>query len=234
MNLIKYDETANSNQGNDQRPEVNVQTLEQFNEMLNREPEAYEVQVNAMANNSKYIPIGFLYMKMDKIFIGLWKTSNFRYQVIVNELVGTITLEYYHPFAKTWITREGSASVMIMQSKGAAIDDVTKKIKNTLQKDLPHLKASCEASAMKTIGKAFGRDLNRDEDKTEEYEKYYTDIANAESAKDAIDWTKVKTVADLQKIWTEHKHLQANKNFRQEFQYRKAQLSNPNINKKAA
>lgn len=225
MNLVKYNEAdAKQNQG---QPEVNVSTLEQFNAMINAEPEEWEIQVNAMANNSKYIPIGILYVKLDKIFIGLWKTSNFRTQVIANEIVGTITLEYYHPFAKVWITREGSAAVMIMQNKGANIGDINAKIKNTLQKDYPHLKAACEASAIRTIGRAFGRDLNRTEDKVDDYTAFYTDKANAEEASKAIDWSLVKTREDLGHIWKAHAHLHTNKDFLKEFKYRQSQLNKP-------
>jgi hypothetical protein len=39
--------------------------------------------------------------------------------------------------------------------------DVDAKIKNTLVKDFPHLKAECIKNAAKSLGKYFGRDLNR-------------------------------------------------------------------------
>lgn len=204
-------------------PIIDIQTIEQFNAMVNQEPEAHEVDVNKAANNSRFIPISFIQMKMDKVFFGLWRTNNFRYQVIVNEVCGVVTLEYFHPIAKIWITREGAASVMIMQKSGSDISDVNAKIKNTLQKDLPHLYASCVSSAAKTIGKWFGRDLNRKSE--DEYQTFYTDIAKSNTATEAIEWDKVRTTADLKKIWDSHPDLHNNDTFKKTFTYRKGQIS---------
>jgi hypothetical protein len=221
LSLLKYEE--NNSQTSNDRPSGDAQTLEQFNAMLNAPPEAHEIAINKAANNSKFVPISFVQMKLDKFFMGLWRTRDFRYSVVVNEICGSITLEYYHPFAKCWITREGSAAVMIMQKSGSDISDVNAKIKNTLQKDLPHLMASCIVSAAKTIGKTFGRDLNRkDED---DYETFYTDIAQAEAATECIEWDKVKTIDDLKRIWNANPTLHSNKNFVKTFTYRKGQLS---------
>ena len=53
---------------------------------------------------------------------------------------------------------------MIMQKSGSDITDVGAKIKNTMSKDYPHLKAECFRNACLSIGKSFGRDLNREFD----------------------------------------------------------------------
>jgi hypothetical protein len=128
-----------------------------FTQNINLEPLKSEVLSNIMANNSLYIPIGTVMNKLDEVYQGLWKTSNFKTERIENEIVGTLILEVFHPVSQCWISRVGSASVMIQYGKGTEI-----KIKNTLVKDYPHLMSECIKSACKTLGASFGRNLNKD------------------------------------------------------------------------
>lgn len=136
--------------------------LEGFTDRLHDQPLKDNVYINKLAKGAKYIPVGIIEMKLDEMFFGLWSTENYRWQVIANEVVGSIDLKIFHPVAKAWITRTGAASVMIQQQKGAEITDISKKHKNTLIKDFPHLKSECLKNAAKSFGRVFGRDLNRD------------------------------------------------------------------------
>lgn len=136
--------------------------LQNFQTMLHKEPPQNEVQINKQANNSRYIPISFLEMKLDEMFFSLWSTKNFQTKTVVNEEVGSIELWYFHPVAKAWLCRIGAGAVMIMQRKDSDITDVGAKIKNTMTKDFPHLKAECLRNACLSLGKSFGRDLNRE------------------------------------------------------------------------
>ena len=61
-----------------------------------------------------------------------------------------------------WITRVGAGAVMIQQKADSDITDIGAKIKNTMTKDYPHLKAECFRNACLSLGKSFGRDLNRE------------------------------------------------------------------------
>jgi hypothetical protein len=137
------------------------ESLEQFRAQLNAPPKADEVLTNKMANNALYIPIGAIEAKLDTVFQGLWKTHSYTQSVIGNEVTGSIILEVYHP-AGQWISRVGTASVMIQMHKGSDVaDGLSAKIKNTLVKDIPHLKAECFKNAAKSLGDFFGRSLNR-------------------------------------------------------------------------
>lgn len=129
--------------------------------VLHTEPEKNEVQINAFANNAKYLPISFLEMKLDELFYGLWETRNFTTKVIANEIVGEIELRVFHPDFGIWLSRIGAGSVQVQFSKGTSFMDMANKIQNTLTKDYPHLKAECVRNACLSLGKAFGRDLNR-------------------------------------------------------------------------
>ena len=134
--------------------------LEGFTKALNRKPAV--VKTNKFANNSQYVPISHVQTLLDQMFFGLWQTKNFDYKVIANELCGSIELHVYHPVIKEWIVRTGVAATQIRQNKGAKLTDIDQKIKNALEMDCAHLYADCVKSAAKTLGPAFGRDLNRD------------------------------------------------------------------------
>lgn len=138
-----------------------------FLTLLHKKPNAKEIKINKHAGNSHYLPISFLEMKLDEMFFGAWGTRNFTYQGIANEIVGSIELYFYHPVFKKWLTRTGAASVQIQmksKEKGGSgdITNIKDKYINTLTKDFPHLKADCFRNACLSIGKSFGRDLNRD------------------------------------------------------------------------
>jgi len=136
--------------------------LRLFTRRLHEEPAKEEIQTNPAANNSRYIPISFLEMKLDEIFEGQWSVKNFQSRTIANEEVGSLELWFLHPVTNTWLCRVGAGAVMIQFKQGSDIaDGLTAKIKNTLTKDYPHLKAECFRNACLSIGKMFGRDLNR-------------------------------------------------------------------------
>jgi hypothetical protein len=142
-------------------------------QFLQNDPSNKEIRKNEFANNSMYLPISFMEMTLDEIFFGLWQTKNFTSRTVANEEVGSLELWYFHPVAQTWLCRVGAAAVMIQyeaeyEGEGkdrkkikTNITDISKKITNTLTKDYPHLKAECFRNACLSIGKTFGRDLNR-------------------------------------------------------------------------
>ena len=138
------------------------ESIEKFQMMLNQYPDKSEVLTNAQARNAKYLPIAVIERLLDENFSGLWQTNNFRWEVIANEVVGSIDLQVFHPTAKVWLTRTGAASAMIQIEKDMPLT-VGHKIKNTLVKDFPHLKTECLKNAAKSLGVRFGRSLNRGE-----------------------------------------------------------------------
>lgn len=133
---------------------------EGFQNLLNRDVDETRVKINTMANNAKYVPVDVVEQLLDELYSGLWQTVNFKYEVVVNEVIGSIDLQVFHPIAKQWISRTGAASVLIQTQKDKPITSEF-KIKNTLVKDFPHLKAECLKNAAKSFGCVFGRNLNR-------------------------------------------------------------------------
>jgi hypothetical protein len=176
-----------------------------FIKTVNDIPEGREVKVNKFADNSKYIPISFLEMKLDELFIGLWQTENFKTQIVANEIIGSLELSYLHPNFKVWIKRVGVGGVLIRQKKDANITDIEAKIKNALTMDYPHLKAMCFRNACQSIGKLFGRDLNREyADIYKEYEPPEETIPRekAESIHNALQISNILTDLESKRKWT--------------------------------
>ena len=206
-----------------------VGLIEAFNKKLNTEPPQSEIQINKQAKNSKYLPISFVRMKLDEIFLGLWNFEMIREQVIANEIIGVGILEYYHPIAKVWLKRSGTAAVMIQQvSKenggSGRISNIDDKIKNTLVKDFPHLESEVLKSCAKKLGKMLGGDLNRAFEDT--YTPIYTEEINYEE-KMAILKPKIDscaTVDELLKIYNEEVEMQQNKLFLDYFSMKRKKI----------
>jgi hypothetical protein len=122
----------------------------------------------------KYVPIEQVEAKLNHYFMGMWQTFNFKYTVIVNEIVGDLELAVWHPEAGVWLRRSGTGAVIIQQRaeyeqiEGKRVKkendylDINRKIANTLTKDMGHLKAECIKNAARSLGQSFGSNLNRE------------------------------------------------------------------------
>lgn len=203
-----------------------ITAQEEFMKKLNTAPPANEVKVNKAAGNSNYLPISFVQMKLDEIFIGLWSFEMDRVQVVANEIIGYGTLTVVNPVFLVEIKRSGSAAVMIQMAKDSDVTDYSKKLKNTLVKDFPHLQAECLKSAAKTLGKVFGRDLNRQF--TDDYTPEYTSEIQRSQIPDEVKqmMTKAQNTDELVIIWDSlDQDLQQNPELKKLFSSRKAELN---------
>jgi hypothetical protein len=63
------------------------------------------------------------------------------------------------------IQQRGDWDAVNKKKVPARPSDVDAKISNTLAKDYPHAKAEALKNAARSLGRCFGRDLNRDADK---------------------------------------------------------------------
>lgn len=146
--------------------------LENFTKLLNKQPKQEELHKTPDGKAYHY-PISYVEMSLDEIFFGLWSTENFKWSAIQNEVQGSIDLVVFHPMTGFTIRRTGAASVQIMvdatpeeikndkQAKNAWSIDVLNKKPNALDMGFPKLKAECVKNAALSLGKAFGRDINR-------------------------------------------------------------------------
>lgn len=200
-------------------PSVDIQARENFLKSFDTQPRKID-----KAQGYETVPISALETELDQTYMGLWKTDNFTHQVIANEIVGSIQIHVYDPSIKAWITRTGCASVMIRQTKDAQITDIGAKIKNGLVMDFPKLATMCLKAAAKTLGKKFGRDLNR------KFEDSYNPVYSDEIALAAIIESVVpkinecKDLRALGALWVEYPDLQENQRFIKLFNQHKMKL----------
>ena len=137
-----------------------LKRVEKLNVVFGQEPESKFV--TSFKNKFNYLPISHLETLLDKYFFGHWSITNFQYQQVTNEIIGSLELIVIHPVTGEKITRIGAASVVIMQKADTElIDFANNKIKNALIMGFPKLKAECFKNAVQSLGKLFGRDLNR-------------------------------------------------------------------------
>jgi hypothetical protein len=140
---------------------TSISQLQDFQAKLNREPNPAELG-KTPDGKARTLPISFIEMTLDELFLGQWETSEPTYQQVFNEVVGSLVLTVWHPITNRPIRRVGFASVVITQDKDATISEfnATKK-KNALDLSFPKLKSECTKNAAQSLGKIFGRDLNR-------------------------------------------------------------------------
>lgn len=211
--------------------------LQGFTTRVNQLP-SEDAQGKTADGNAKTIYISHIEMTLDEYFFGLWETENFRWQVVQNEIVGSIELVMIHPVSGIRYRRTGAAAIQIMvdkypnepkeeeskfwkkadwdnyrKEKNKWALDVENKKQNALDMGFPKLKADCIKNAALSIGKLFGRDLNRDADKTDTYKPLAKVIKELPE-----ELISVIAEADLDKVmelWDTNKEYQSNPKFLQ-------------------
>jgi len=168
-----------------ERQDIRAQ-LQSFTEKLNREPNPAEIE-KTPDGRANSLPISFVEMTLDELFFGQWGTRNYTTKLISNEVVGELELYVVHPVSGIEITRVGSAAIIIQVDK--APDDITGKERNSWALDVmnkkpnaldlgyPKLKAECVKNAAQSLGKIFGRDINRK--KQDQFKRTLTPIPDA-------------------------------------------------------
>jgi hypothetical protein len=151
--------------------------MQRFATIMNTDVEEINLEPHPVARGRRYLPISFMEMALDQLFFGMWETVNFKWLVIANEVTASMELRVYHPYHKTWITRTGASATAIMVDK--IPDDIKKNMTqvqvNEWALDQSHkkpsalemgmfasLKAECFKNACLSLGRYFGRDVNRD------------------------------------------------------------------------
>jgi hypothetical protein len=147
-----------------------AEALQKFQTRLNAQPHELAVE-STPDNKAKTVVISHIEMTLDEMFFGQWSTLNFKWAAIANEVQGSLELVCIHPVTGHEIRRTGAASIIIMVDRvpdgvvGSernqwALNPSNKK-SNALDMAFPKLKTECLKNAAQSLGKVFGRDLNR-------------------------------------------------------------------------
>lgn len=140
----------------------NAFKTDQFNLLMNQQPEPKWVLENKYAGNSKYIPIGILETLLQRIFKE-FKVEVMREGTMFNSVYVTIRLHYLHPISNDWSYHDGVGSAQIQTKAGASPADLSSINNNAVMMALPMAKSYAIKDACDHFGKLFGRDLNRKE-----------------------------------------------------------------------
>jgi len=137
---------------------------DKFLKKLSTPPKPTAIRKNEYAGNSKYLPIAYIESQLDRLFPGTWQIKNITYQQLLNAVIVTVDLLVKHPISGEWLTFVGIAASDVQTKKGSKILDADTISPQALQRDIPKVKAEALKNACKSLGNAFGRNLNRNWD----------------------------------------------------------------------
>lgn len=152
-------------------PEL-MESLQRFQARLHQDPSKEGIESTPDRKASTLV-ISHIEMSLDELFFGQWLTRNFQWSAIANEVQGSIELVVIHPVTGREITRIGAASIIIQvdrvpedlkndaQARNEWALNPSNKKPNALDLAFPKLKAECLKNAAQSLGRVFGRDLNR-------------------------------------------------------------------------
>jgi hypothetical protein len=150
-------------------PETMAQ-IQKFTQRLNSQPDPLSIEQTPDRKASTVV-ISHIEMTLDELFFGQWKTENFKWSPVANEIQGALELVVIHPVTGYEIRRTGAASIVIMVDRAPenlagqernqwALNPSNKK-PNALDMAFGKLKSECLKNAAQSLGPIFGRDLNR-------------------------------------------------------------------------
>ncbi len=148
--------------------------IQDFTRKLNAEPDPREFD-STPDGQARYLPISFIEMTLDELFLGQWSTENFKWSAITNEVQASLELVLTHPVTGKEIRRTGAGSIIITvdslskdqkdkmskQDRNLYALNPENKKPNALDLGFPKLKQECIKNAAQSLGKVFGRDINR-------------------------------------------------------------------------
>jgi hypothetical protein len=182
---------------------------DQFNLLMNQQPEPKWILTNAYAGNSKYIPIGIKETLIQRIFKE-FKVEILREGTMFNAVYVTIRLHYLHPVTGEWSYHDGTGADQIQTKSGASAADLSSIGNNAVAMSLPKAVSFAISDAADHFGKLFGRDLNRKEvmgfgvdknlDKELEYEELVVLFEAKQDFIPAEDFDGYKKVIDKKQV----------------------------------
>ena len=139
--------------------EDTLQALNDFIGLLAKMPDDKDILRNPVTETD-YIPIDVIENLFDRLVLGQYSTQNFKWVIGKNKVCGTIELEYYHPITGYLLRRVGGSAIEIPH-KTMVVGEGKEPVTFTMELAVPALLSLCTVSAIRKVGTALGRSLNR-------------------------------------------------------------------------
>lgn len=203
-----------------------ISGMEDFLKTINENPPENELKPTP-DQQAKTLPISFVETKLDEIYVGQWGATELKVMVVGNEIVGNLVLWVIHPITGLRIERPGTAAAQITvdavpdrikfkesdsreekdlkrRERNAWALDLQNKKPNALYLVAPKLRAEAIKNAAKSLGKIFGRDINREHVDT--YESIYGDQIVVDHIREELEakLRLCKTKSDMVPVWQEY------------------------------
>lgn len=133
---------------------------DQFNLLLNQQPPASWIKTNKYANNAKYLPIEKVEFLLTRIF-QQWRVEVIGYSQLFNSVSCHVRLHYLNPVTGEWSFHDGVGAADVQVKAGSSAADLQNINRNAVGMALPIAKSYALKDAAHSLGKLFGKDLNR-------------------------------------------------------------------------
>jgi len=150
---------------------VEVAKQEQLNYLLNQEPLKEWVKVHPFIKGYKYIPIGIIEILLIKIFKS-YSIEVVNYGMLLNAVACHVRLTVVSPVngEKNTLDGVGAVEVQTIKDSGALKLDMSNINRGAIMMSLPAAKSFAIKDAAEHLGRLFGRDLNRKEADTLQFQ----------------------------------------------------------------
>lgn len=136
-------------------------SLDSFLKRISSKPKPGNLKKNKFANDAEYLEIGYIQAELDRVFHGLWSWKVSAVVQMINGVQVTGTLSVFHPVTNQWLERSGVAFKEFQLKKNMTTPSPENLSARALERDVPIANAEAFKNAAKTLGNAFGRNLNR-------------------------------------------------------------------------
>jgi len=139
---------------------LEIKKNQELNLILNADPKADWIKSHPIITGYRYLPVERLEYLMTMIY-GKWTIEVKNVQLIANSVVVTARVHYLDPVTGNMEWIDGVGATPIQTEKEAGATDFNKMKSAAIQMSAPSAKTYAFKDAVETLGKIFGKDLNR-------------------------------------------------------------------------
>ena len=139
---------------------LDLQRTNDLNVLLNQDPSPKWIKDHPTADNVKYIPISIIEWLLTFLFVS-WRVEILDSKILGNAVTVTIRLYFRDPISGEEKWTDGIGAAPLQTNKGAGATDFNQLKNAAVMIAAPMAKTYAIKDAAETLGKIFGKDLNR-------------------------------------------------------------------------